>query len=95
MDTVSYDGLDLRENRPCLRNGPAAVGESTASTITEVIDSNIPLEITPSMKRKAASSPQVRIEKVIGVWVQIAQGTYDLDERLDPVLDRILMDINT
>lgn len=107
MNTISYSGLDVRENRPRLRNGPemkvlagfkngpAAVGESTGSAITEVIDSNIPLEITFSMKRKAASMPQVRIEKVIGVWAQIAQGIYDFDERLDAVLDRILMDINT
>ncbi len=95
MDTVSYAGLDVRENRPCLRNGPAAVEESTGSTITEVFDSNLPLEITPSMKRKVASMPQVRIEKVVGVWALIAQGVYDLDERLDAVLDRLLMDINT
>jgi hypothetical protein len=107
MDTVSYASLNVRENRPRLRKEPdkevlteckdelTAVGENTGSTITEAIDSNIPLEITPSMKRKAASLPQVRIEKVIGVWAQIAQGTYDLDERLDIVLDRILKDINT
>ena len=105
MDTVSYAVLDVRENRPLLRNGPetkalagckyvpTSVGESAGIAITEVIDSNIPLKITPSMKRKAASLPQVRIEKVIGVWAQIAQGTYDLDERLDAVLDRILTDI--
>jgi hypothetical protein len=107
MDSVNYAVLNVRENLPRLRkepdrkvlnkckDEPTAVRESTRSTITEVIDSNISLEITPSMKRKAASLPEVRIEKVIGVWAQIAQGTYDLDKRLDAILDRILKDINT
>jgi hypothetical protein len=107
MDSVNYAGLNVRDNLPRLRNehemkvltgckdGAAAVGESTGSTIIDAYESNKRLEITPSMKRKVASLSQVSIEKVIGVWAQIAQGTYDLDKRLDAVLDRILKDINT
>jgi hypothetical protein len=36
---------------------------------------------------------KVRREKIIRVRQQLACGTYDLDERLDAVLERILMDI--
>jgi hypothetical protein len=40
-----------------------------------------------------ASLPKVRRKKIIRVRQQLARGTYDLDERLDAVLDRILMDV--
>jgi hypothetical protein len=107
MDTVSYAGLDVRENRPRLRNGPetkvlagckdgaTAVCESTASTIADARDSNILLEITPPMLHEIASLPPARMVKIFEVRYKLAQGTYDLDERLDAVLDRILTDINT
>ena len=39
--------------------------------------------------------PLLRREKILGIREQLAQGTYDLDERLDVVLDRLLVDINT
>jgi hypothetical protein len=40
-----------------------------------------------------ASLPQDRRNKILRVRQQLAHGTYDLDERLDAVLERILMDI--
>ena len=36
---------------------------------------------------------EVRIEKIFEIRRQLAIGTYDLDERLDAVLERILTDI--
>ncbi|MGB7580959.1 MAG: flagellar biosynthesis anti-sigma factor FlgM [Sedimentisphaerales bacterium] len=71
-------------------DGSAAVGESIMSTIAYVFGDNIRPEITPAM---IASLSNVRRDKITRVRQQLERGTYDLDERLDAVLDRILMDI--
>ncbi len=39
--------------------------------------------------------PHVRKDRILAVRRQLAEGTYDLDERLDAVLDRLLVVINT
>jgi hypothetical protein len=106
MDTVSYANLDAMENSPCFINEPemkvftrckdglTSVVESTGRTIIDVPDSNMLLEITPSMMQRIASLPKVRREKILGVWERLVQGTYDLDERLDIIIDRLLTDIS-
>jgi len=71
-------------------DGSAAVGESIMSTIAYVLGDNIRPKTTPQM---IASLSKVRREKIIRVRQQLERGTYDLDERLDAVLDRILTDI--
>jgi len=43
--------------------------------------------------KKIASLPEVRKEKVLNVRRQITEGKYDLNERLDIVLDRVLEDL--
>ena len=40
-------------------------------------------------------SPDARKDRILAVRRQLAEGTYDLDERLDAVLDRLLVVINT
>jgi hypothetical protein len=35
-------------------------------------------------------SPQDRKERIFTIRRQLAEGTYDLDERLDAILDRLL-----
>ena len=40
-------------------------------------------------------SPQVRKEKIFTVRRQLAEGTYDLDGRLDALLDRLLTALHT
>jgi anti-sigma28 factor (negative regulator of flagellin synthesis) len=35
-------------------------------------------------------SPQVRKDRILAIRRQLAEGTYDLDERLDAILDRLL-----
>jgi hypothetical protein len=72
------------------RDGTVRVIYSITSTIDDPFGDNVRPEITPPM---IASSPKVRRNKIIRVRQQLANGTYDLDERLDAVLDRILMDI--
>jgi len=51
--------------------------------------------MTPPMLHEIASLPPARIVKIFEVRYKLAQGTYDLDERLDVVVERLLKDINT
>ena len=70
-------------------DGSTVVGESITSSIAYAFGNKRP-EITPPM---IASLPKVRIKKILRLRQQLAHGTYNLDERLDAVLDRILIDI--
>ena len=70
-------------------DGSIAVSESITISIADAFGNKRP-EITPRM---IASLPKVRRNKILRVRQQLTRGTYDLDERLDAVLERILMDI--
>jgi hypothetical protein len=71
-------------------DGSIAVGESITGSIADAFGDNMRPEITTPM---IASLPKARRKKIVRVRQQLARGTYDLDERLDAVLERILMDI--
>lgn len=43
--------------------------------------------------KKIASLPEIRREKVLTLRRQITEGRYDLTERLDLALDRVLEDL--
>jgi anti-sigma28 factor (negative regulator of flagellin synthesis) len=45
--------------------------------------------------KKIASLPEVRQQKVLRLRRQITAGKYDLTERLDEVLDKVLEDLIT
>ncbi|MBN2271889.1 MAG: hypothetical protein JXN61_14825 [Sedimentisphaerales bacterium] len=45
--------------------------------------------------RKIASLPGVRKDKVLGVRQQLTEGKYDLSERLDVALEKVLEDLET
>ena len=42
-----------------------------------------------------AESPQDRKDRIFTIRRQLAEGTYDLDERLDAILDRLLATLCT
>jgi hypothetical protein len=71
------------------RDGTVGVFYSITSTIDDKFGDNVRPETSPMI----ASLTKVRRNKVIRLRRQFARGTYDLDERLDAVLERILMDI--
>lgn len=50
-------------------------------------------KVTTPASQGIASLTPVRREKVLAVRQQLAQGTYDLDERLNAVVDRLLSDL--
>jgi anti-sigma28 factor (negative regulator of flagellin synthesis) len=43
--------------------------------------------------KKIASLPEIRQEKVLSLRREITEGRYDLTERLDLALDRVLEDL--
>jgi len=45
--------------------------------------------------RKIASLPEIRREKVLDVRRQLTEGKYDLNERLDVALEKVLDDLTT
>jgi hypothetical protein len=73
-------------------DGSTAVIESITGSIAYAFGDLIRPETIPPM---IASLPTARRKKVLRLRQQLALGTYDLDERLDAVLDRLLADINT
>ena len=43
--------------------------------------------------KKVAALPEVRKQKIISVRKQLSQGNYDLNERLDQALEKVLHDL--
>ena len=69
------------------------VGEVLAADkdmVMEQILDNINTTPIGQVLRKIASLPEVRKEKVLDVRRQLTEGKYDLDERLDVALDKVL-----
>jgi hypothetical protein len=58
--------------------------------IMEQILENINTTPIGQVLRKIASLPEVRKEKILDVRRQLTDGKYDLNERLDVALDKVL-----
>ena len=74
------------------------VGEILApdqDMVMEQILDNINTTPIGQVLRKIASLPEVRKEKVLDVRRQLTEGKYDLDERLDVALEKVLEHLTT
>ncbi len=58
--------------------------------VMEQILANINATPIGQVLKKIASLPEVRKEKVLDLRKQITQGEYDLNERLDVAVDKVL-----
>ena len=63
--------------------------------IMEQILENINHTPIGQVLKRIASLPEVRREKVLDVRRQITEGKYNLNERLDVALDKVLEDLTT
>ena len=63
--------------------------------LMEQILENIHTTPIGQVLKKIASLPEVRKEKVLDVRRQLTEGRYDLNERLDIALDKILEELIT
>jgi hypothetical protein len=102
MNTSGSGNSGLADNLACLTNKPlmpvlidcrdvaTISGQNTESTIAH----RMRPKITPPMLQRIISLPPARIVKILEIRERLALGVYDIDKRLDTVLDRILADIN-
>ena len=61
--------------------------------LMEQIMKNISVTPIGQVLKRIASLPEVRKEKVLDVRRQLTEGHYDLNERLDVALDKVLDDL--
>ncbi len=73
--------------------GEELVGED--DLLMEQILENINTTPIGQVLKKIACLPEVRKEKVLDVRQQINKGEYNLNERLNVALDRVLEDLTT
>jgi transcription initiation factor TFIIIB Brf1 subunit/transcription initiation factor TFIIB len=70
-------------------------GQNTEGAIAEASGHKLRPQTTPSMLQYIAWLPQARRLKILEIRRQLARGTYDLNERLDAVLEHLLKAITT
>ena len=68
---------------------------SDKDLIMEQILENIHTTPIGQMLKKIASLPEVRREKILDVRRQLTEGKYDMNERLDVALEKVLEDLST
>lgn len=71
------------------------VQNSEEDLMMEDILKNITSTPLGEVLRKIASLPEVRQEKILDVRRQLTEGKYNLNERLNIALDKILEDLTT
>ena len=94
------DNLALTKEPPMpvlteCENVAAISGQNTESTIAEASGDRTRPQITPPMLQRVISMPPARIVKILEIRERLALGVYDIDKRMDAVLDRLLADIKT
>ena len=88
MPEFDYKSKFENENR---QMDPAVESLTTdTDLVMEQILDNINTTPIGQVLRKIASLPEVRKDKVLDVRRQLTEGKYDLDQRLDVALDKVL-----
>jgi hypothetical protein len=85
-----FDSNNRFEDGNHQRDPSVEVLSSDNDLVMEQILDNINTTPIGQVLRKIASLPEVRREKVLDVRRQLTEGKYDLDERLDVALDKVL-----
>ena len=68
-----------------------AIVENTENPLSEGAGNKARGRIIAPAMQNAPSLPRIRKRKVLAVRQQLAEGRYDLDERLDSAVDRLLV----
>jgi hypothetical protein len=77
------------------KDEPAAIVENTEIPLSEDAGNKARGKLTAPPLRNIPSLPSGRKEKILAVRQQLTEGNYDLDERLNVALDRLLESIIT
>lgn len=93
MPNFDYDLNFEDRNR---ENAPASESlTGNEDLVMEQILENINTTPIGQVLKKIAMLPEVRKDKVLSVRQQLTKGQYDLNERLDVALDKVLEDLTT
>lgn len=91
MPDAGFSAFRQEHNR---RVNPLAMNlsQDEDSVMEQILDS---IQSTPLgvVLKRIASLPEVRQEKVLRVRRQITQGRYDVTERLDMAIEKVLEDL--
>jgi hypothetical protein len=88
MTEFEFNSRFKREN--CQIDPAGEVLTPDKDIMMEQILDNINTTPIGQVLRKIASLPEVRKEKVLDVRRQLTEGKYNLDERLDVALEKVL-----
>ena len=82
------------QHRNCYINSVCDNSTSDDLIMEQILEN---LNTTPIGKvlKKIASLPEVRKDKVLNIRQQLTDGKYDLNERLDIALDKVLEELTT
>ena len=90
MSDFSFDNSDrYQENNSAHKLG------GDKDLVMEQILENINTTPIGGILKKIASLPEVRKQKVLNIRRQLTEGQYDLNERLDVALDKVIEDLTT
>ncbi|MHC4737703.1 MAG: flagellar biosynthesis anti-sigma factor FlgM [Planctomycetota bacterium] len=90
LNSGSNDVTDVKNQLP---NSVKETLSADDDLIMEHILENINNTPIGQVLKKIASLPEVRREKVLDVRQQLTEGQYNLNERLDIALDKVLEDL--
>jgi hypothetical protein len=89
----SFDSSSLFDDRNKGLNLDKLDLSQDEDLVMEQILENINNTPIGNVLKKIASLPEIRQDKVLGLRKQITKGDYDLNDRLDKALDRVLEDL--
>ena len=87
---TEFDSNSRFENKNCQVDPVGEVLATDKDMMMEQILDNINTTPIGQVLRKIASLPEIRKEKVLDVRRQLTEGKYNLDERLDVALEKVL-----
>jgi hypothetical protein len=73
---------------------PDGLAPNTDLMMEQILE-NIHATPIGQVLRRIASLPEVRQEKILNVRRQLTEGRYDLNERLDLAIDKVLENLTT
>jgi len=73
------------------KDGSIAVVENITRAIADAFDDNLKVRISDT---EITSIPPAQRKKILEIRRQLTLDAYDLDDRLDAALERILIDIS-
>ena len=91
----NFNSKRRSQHRNCRVNSASKNFTADDDLIMEKILENLNTTPIGQVLKKIASLPEVRKDKVLNIRQQLTNGKYDLNERLDIALDKVLEDLTT